>query len=280
MNIRFVIDSACDVPPDVAQNHQMTVLPAFVNYGGHSHEDSPDFDRAAYYDQLPTLNPLPTTAAPSPGIAAESIEAAAANADHLILLSIASSLSGMHNIMRLGSANLPPGSYTLVDSQSISLGAGFQAIVGAEVAAQTGDLTAVLAAIEHTRQHAMVYAGMRGLEYVRRGGRVNWAVGAVGGLLRIRPVVAVSGGQVTSVARVRKPGAWLNTVSELALRHAPLARLALLHTNNTTDLDVLRQHLQPHLPASTFTVLATPAIGTHTGPGAIGVALVGHKDAN
>ena len=275
MNIRFVVDSACDVPDDSVARYGITVLPTYVNHNNESYaDDGVTLDRVDYYTRLADMEPLPTTAAPSPGEASVMIHQAFEQADHLVLLSIAASVSGVNNTMRLGTADLPADRYTLLDSGQLSLAAGFQALIGAEVAAETGDLNAVLTAMRRARDNVALYAGLPNIDYVRRGGRVNWAVGTVGSLLRIRPVVSVMDGSVASVARVRKRTAWLETLAEQVRAHAPLDRAALLHTHNLDDLQALREQLGDVLPPDAITALATPTIGTHTGPHAVGVALL------
>ena len=77
MKIKFLTDSTADIPPDVAARMGITVMPVFINIGDESLPDHPDYlPRAAYYERLPHLKPLPTTAAPSPGVAQQYIERA------------------------------------------------------------------------------------------------------------------------------------------------------------------------------------------------------------
>lgn len=189
-------------------------------------------------------------------------------------MSLSANLSSIYNLMRLATNDLPPEGVTLIDTGQISMGAGYQALIGAEVAAQTGDVNAVLEAIRRVQAHQALYAGMESMAYLRKGGRVSWAAGAVGHLLRLRPIVSVERGAVRSVATVRTRKSWVARLAELTRRHAPLERVTLLHTNNLTDLAVLQAELADILPTQVDTTLATPVIGTHTGPGGIGLALV------
>lgn len=275
MKIRFVVDGGCDVPFTEVQRHNMEVIPLFVNYNQQSYADNGvSFDRQAYYEQLYALKPLPKTSAPSVELARQHFERALADSDHVFGVSIAASLSNSYNVMRLSTVHLPPERVTLIDSGQLSMGAGWQAIVGAEAAAQTGDIQAVRAAILRAQQRVSVYAALINVEFVRRGGRVSWAQAAVSNLLQIRPIVRVQQGRVESVARVRKHSVWVQQVAALARAHAPLSHLALLHTNNLLDLALLEALLHDVLPETRITVLATPSIGTHTGPGGIGVALL------
>lgn len=274
MKIRVVVDSACDVPADYVQQYNMVVVPAFVNYEGQSYaDDGVMLNRQAYYERLPDLDPIPTTSAPPPLLSQELIQEAMVGYDHLILVSVAAKLSSIHNGFRAAAKTLPAGSYTLVDSESLSMGGGWQAIAAAR-AAESGSLDNVLAEVERVRTHQTVYAAVPSVLYLWRGGRVTWTQAAIGGLLRIRPIVEVGHGAVVSVARLRTHRAWLDRVEAFVRSHGPLSQLAFLHTNNETDVMELADRLADVLPDEVVTVMATPSIGTHTGPNGVGAALV------
>lgn len=270
--IRLVTDSTCDLPPDVVRKYQIAVIPAFVNYGGRSYaDDGVELDRQAYYEQMPTLPSHPTTAAPSPGLAASIIERQAEGADHLVMLTAPARLSGIHNAFRLGASNLPAERVTLIDSGTLSMGLGFQVLAGAEAAAETGDLSAVLDAVERARRHVRVFAVPETMEYLRRSGRVGWATASAAALLQIKPIVQVSEGEVESVARVRTFSKAVDKLIELAQGQFPAARLAILHANNPEGAAEIRSRLGSGIPAETYVINATPVIGTHIGPKALGI---------
>jgi DegV family protein with EDD domain len=276
VKIRFVVDSGCDVPESYVQRHQMVVVPLYVNYGGNSYlDDGVGLDRERYYNEITNIHPLPQTSAPSVGLAKEMIHAAFEQADHIICVAVADGLSSSLNVMRLAAEGLPAERVTLWDSETLSMGCGWQAIIGAEVAEQTGgDLNTVLAAMKRTREEGMVYAALVNVEFLRRGGRVSWTQAAVGGLLRIRPIVRVKHGAVTAAAQLRSHRAWVNKVIELTRAEVPIGRIALLHTNNDADVAAVRDEIQDILPDEVLVVRASPAIGTHTGPYGIGMATV------
>lgn len=272
-NIRFVTDSTCDIPPNLLEKHGISVIPAFVNYGGKSYaDDGLELNREVYYNQMPTMSKQPTTAAPSPGLAEKIIKEAAEKADHLILITAPASLSGIHNAFRLGASDLPPDSYTLIDSGTLTMGLGFQILVGAETAAQTGSVEQVLDAIKRVRANEHVYAAPESMEYLRRSGRVGWAAASAAALLQIKPIVSATENEVESVARVRTFGKAIDKLVELALADAPLDRLALLHANNPDGAQEIKNRLGNNAPAETYLINITPAIGTHIGPRALGVS--------
>lgn len=270
--IRFIADSTCDIPPDVLQKWNITLIPAFVNYGGGSYaDDGVELDRVAYYEQLPSMTSQPTTAAPSPGLTESIITKVAAECDHVVMLTVPAKLSGIYNAFRLGASSLPEDTYTLIDSGTTTMAMGFQVLVGAEVAAATGDVDAVVKAIARARDHIRLYAAPESMVYLRRSGRVGWAAAGAATLLQIKPIISLTDGVVESTARVRTFGKAVEKMMELALEQAPFDRLALLHTNNPEGALEMKQHMGSAVPEATYIINVTPVLGTHVGPKALGV---------
>ncbi len=273
--IRFVTDSTCDLPPDIVEQYGIGVIPTYVNYNNRSYGDNgQDLVRETFYHDLPILNPFPTTAAPPPGIAEEIITRTFEGADHLFLISVASKLSGVYNVMRLGASKLPPDRVTLIDSRSVTMGLGFQVLMGLETANATGDVDQVQSVIESVRQRARVYAALETLEFLRRGGRVGWAAAGIGALLQIKPVLDVYDGEVRSGNRVRTFSRAVDELVRLTHAQTPLERLAILYAGDHERAVKLRERLADIAPPDTLIVSITPTIGTHVGNGGLGVATV------
>ncbi|MBL8160862.1 MAG: DegV family protein, partial [Anaerolineae bacterium] len=265
--IRFVTDSTCDIPPEFIKRWQISVIPAFVNYGGKSYaDDGIELNREVYYNQIATMASHPTTAAPAPGLAEKIIMQAAEQADHLIMLTAPAALSGIYNAFRLGALNLPPDRVTLIDSGSLSMGLGFQVLVGAQTATETDDIQEIVNTISKVRANERVYAVPESMEFLRRSGRVGWAAASVGSLLQIKPVVEARDGAIVNIARVRTFSKAIDKLIELAEAEAPLERLAILHANNPEDAVIIKERLASIVPAESYILNVTPTIGTHIGP--------------
>jgi DegV family protein with EDD domain len=269
--IKLITDSTCDIPADLVKKWDITIVPVFVNIGEESFaDDGIQLVREDYYDRLPMMNPLPTTAAPSPGMAGEIIERAFEGADHVVIVTLPSQLSATYEALRLGAANLPADQVTLIDSGTISMAMGYQVLLAAEVAAETGDINQVIATIERVRQHVKLAAQMNSLEYLRRGGRVNFAAAGLGALLQIKPILTVENGEVITLSRVRTTGRAQQELVSMARAQMPFDRLALLHTNNLEGVGWLHEQLADALPDEVLTINVTTTIGTHIGPRCLG----------
>lgn len=271
---RIASDSVCDLPTAIVDELGINIIPTYVNIGEQSlPDDGTALVREQFYRDLPQMRVLPTTAAPSPGDAESFFRNILRHDDqHVVSIHVPAKLSGVLNTMRLGADAVSSDRITLVDSQQLTLGMGFQVWVAAELSAAGAELKTILATIERVRQHTRVYAIIDTLEYLKRSGRVNALMANFSSLLRIKPIVEVKDGEINAMARMRTWARAAARLGELTRAQAPLDRLAVLHINNRSAGERLLDSLADIAPPDSIIVEVTPTLGTHIGPGSIGVA--------
>ena len=272
--IRVAADSVCDLPADISDSLNVHIISTYVNIEGESiPDDGRSLDRERFFRELPSMRNLPTTAAPSPGDAEAFYRSILDDgAEHIISIHVPEKLSGTLNAMRLGAEAAGANRVTLVDSLQLTFGIGYQVWAAAELAAQGAELAAILDAIDRVRQRTRVYAIIDTMEYLRRSGRVNALVASVGGLLKIKPIVDVSNGEVTSIARLRTWTRAEKRLQQLTREQSPLEGLAVLHVSNRAGADKFLDSIRDIAPSDTLVIETTLTLGTHIGPGSIGVA--------
>jgi len=274
-SIRIITDSTCDIPREFIERYKIGVVPCFVNYGGNSYaDDGVQLIREDFYRQMPNIRPVPKTSAFPPGMVESLLEETFQEAEHVVILCVPAKLSGVYNAFRLGASNFPQDKVTLIDSGQVAMGLGWQVLIAAETAAATGDRQQVLDAIQRVRDNQRLYAALDTLEYLRHSGRVGWASASIGTLLQIKPILDVRDGDVKSHARVRTFKRAFDELVHLAREQTPLDRLAILHTANEQGARELHEALKDIAPETVFVVNINPTIGTHIGPGGLGVATV------
>lgn len=276
-SVGIVTDSSSDIPAAWTAALRIQIVPVYINFGLESLRDDPDeFPREAFYRRLvdPTEH-HPTTAAPPPGEIAHVLANTLEWADHVIALTAPARLSGIHNAFRIAIEQLGAHRFTLLDSEMVSMGLGWQAVLAAELAQDRQPLATIVRAIEQARPRIHVWAAMNTLEYLRKSGRVSWAAATVGGLFNIKPIVEMGSSQVTSVGRARTAHRAFDQLVTLAMQAAPLDRLAIMHTNHPDGAYRLVEALHSVHPDTEIAIVeATPALGVHVGPQALGIALV------
>ncbi len=273
--IRIAADSVCDLPEEIVSAFGIGIIPTYISAGGESiPDDGHSLSRARFYRDLPGMRPYPTTAAPSPGDAEAFYRSLVEDgAEHIVSIHVPAQLSGTINAMRLGAEAAGADKISIVDSLQLTFGIGFQVWAAAELAASPdAGVPGILETIERVRRHTRVYAIIRTMEYLRRSGRVNAMAAGLGGLIKISPVIAVDDGEVKSIGRVRTWSRAVARLRELTLAQAPLCRLAILHVANESGAERFLDSIQDVAPSDTLVIETTPTVGTHIGPGAIGVA--------
>lgn len=277
MTIRIVTDSTCDLPPSLAEEYGITVLPAYVNIGEESYLDGVELSRSEFYRQLPGYKTPPTTAAPAIGVFAEAYDRLADDgASEILSVHLASNLSGMLNAARLGGKAAERARVTVFDSRQLTMGLGFIVLQAARAARAGKALPEIVTDLEDTVQRTHVFAALDTLEFLRRSGRVSWAEFGIGTLLRIKLIVHVYDGEVHSLEKVRTFSRAQRHLIEHVRDLGPLEQIALLHTANRDGVRQLKEAAQTLIPQEydPIAVEVTPTIGAHVGPGALGFACV------
>ncbi|HEY5981993.1 MAG TPA: DegV family protein, partial [Anaerolineales bacterium] len=165
---------------------------------------------------------------------------------------------------------------TVIDSQSLTLGLGFQVLAAAEAAAN--GLQAALAAVESTRGRLHLFAVLDTLDYARRSGRIPAAMTIFGGMLHIKPMIELTRGEIKSVGALRTAGQANARMAAFFRSGGSFERLAILHTGaEPRAREFLQQVMRESsrsLPRDILMVNVTPVIGAHVGPNGLGFVAV------
>jgi DegV family protein with EDD domain len=274
MNIGFVTDSTSDIPADLARQYGIEIIPALVNINGISYTDGIEISREEFYTRLPHLKPPPMTSSPSVGVFEQCYDRMfKAGKDLILSIHPPNDLSGIFNAARLAAQDFG-GRVRVLDSGQLSLGLGFQVLAAAETAARGGLLEEVVAKVEGVRQRVRLAALLESIEYIRRSGRVSWAVGIIGSMLHLQPLVELRHGLVYRLGQARTRLQGVERLMEALNSWGPLERLAVLHTNYETAALQLLEEVKSRVSTLPLVINVTTAIGTHVGPNGLGFVAV------
>lgn len=277
-SIGLVTDSPSDLPEDMVQLHKVEVVPATLVLEGRPYVDGIQISREEFYERLPTLSASPTTASPSGGdFAARFRKLFESGCEQVICILTAEKLTSMADIARKAAEDFA-GRVSVVESGSLSMGTGFQVLEAAKAIEKGLPLADVLEVVRSVRERVRVYAALDTIEYVRRSGRVPQAIGALGGLLKIKPVVELREGVVKPLDVPRTTRKATEKLASLLAELGPLEQLSILHTNaEKRAREFLAQATAAHgcaLPGDIRILNVTSVIGTHVGPMGLGIAAV------
>lgn len=273
MLIRVVTDSTCDLPAAIIKQYEIVVIPLIITSGATELRDGVDISRAEFYERLPGFRHSPKTAAPGPEQFRSTYEElAASGADEILSIHISKNLSAVMENARQGAADTKSASVTAFDSRQLSLGTGFEVLTAARMAREGRTLPEILDMLDGQIRRTHVCAALDTLEYMRRGGRMNGAITALGNLLQVKPILKMYDGEPTA-ERVRTRRAAERRLRDLVSRDAPYERAAILYSGAADRAREFLQHVDDLLPSGEIWMEEiNPVLGVHIGPGVLGFA--------
>jgi DegV family protein with EDD domain len=229
-----------------------------------------------FYARLKTDKENPRTSQVSPGVFKEVYQNALKTADSLLVILLSSSLSQTYNSAMLAKSDLPDAKIEIVDTRVISMAMGFICIEAAKLLAAGKSMEEAKRKVENMSPMANLVFTVDTLDYLHRGGRIGGAARFIGNALNFKPVLNLKDGKVDALERVRtKKKAVeyiINLVAERVAGKAPI-HLAAIHANAEAEAnELLEAAVLKISPASKLVTSLSPAIGTHTGPGTVGLA--------
>jgi DegV family protein with EDD domain len=276
MAIRIVTDSTCDLPPEVAAELGITVIPDYINVGDQSFVDGVDLTRREFYRRLPDWPVPPTTAAPGVDTFCKVYDRLAAEgASQVISFHVYEKFSNLSNVAHLAAEATHSVPVTVVPGSFLSMGGGF-IISHAARAAQAGQSQAeILRGVVDITRRTYIFAALDTLDFLRRSGRVSLLKARFGSWLHILPVLKVHLDAI-DMELVRTRAAGMARVIRLVEELGPLEQIGIVHANAPQRAqEIRRQANHLFLPGTEpWVVDITPVIGTHIGPGAVGLAVV------
>jgi len=273
--VGLVSDSTAGLPPKIVERYGIRVVPLYVTFGDQVFRESVDLSHEAFYERLPTADPLPTTSQPSPGDFALVYQSLVAQgASSIISVHLSSGISGAVSSARLAAQSLDV-PVAVVDTQC-AVGVHRLAVEAAAVTlAQGGGHDEAVRAAEAVIAHHRTAFVVDTLEYLHKGGRIGGASAMLGSVLQIKPLLHFVDGKITSLERVRSSARALERLVEIMVEWVGTAepmRVVIMHAACPERAECCAVLLEQRLQVATLdTVLLTPVIGAHVGTGTLGV---------
>ena len=271
---RIVVDSTCDLPESRMRELGIEMVPLQVHFGDEAFRDKIDLDEEAFFQRLEKATKLPTTSQPSPGDF-EEVYSRIPESEPIVSIHIAHQLSGTIQSAKLAADALPNHEIHIVDSGNTTWAAGLLALEAAEAVQAGQDLGAVIKHLESLVPRVRLLAVLDTLKYVVMGGRVGRVQGAIGGLLRVKPMLLLVDGEIERIPPARTWGQAAQKIVEDIKAHGGADRIAVIHARAPEAGATMKKTLEQSLGVDGILEgTIGPVIGTHSGPGAVGVAYI------
>ncbi|MBO7345464.1 MAG: DegV family protein [Clostridia bacterium] len=283
MAVKFLIDSASDVSKKEAESMGVSMLPMAITFGTEEYFDGVDLLPVQFYEKLVESSELPKTSQISAYRFEEEFERLTANGDQVVAIVISSKLSGTYNMACQASEKFN-GKVFVVDSMSAATGERLLLEIGLSMAKNGSTAEEIYQELNKKKEKIVIMAMVDTLEYLKKGGRVSAAVAFAGQMLSIKPVVGIVDGEVKLLGKAMGSRKANNLLNQLVAQKGGID-FSLPCSGLWSGLSdaLIQKYLRDSAPLYKESIdqvpvhILGPTIGTHVGPGAVGVAFFGKK---
>lgn len=274
--VAIVTDSTSSLTQAMGQEYGIRVVPIYLTFETQTYRDGVDLDAELFYRLLRGSRQLPTTSQPSVVDFVQVYTALSKQAEAIVSIHLSHKMSATLDSALAAAKQLPDVPIHVIDSRSTSMGLGLMAIAAARAAAAGQDAAGVVRLVEGLIPKMNVIFTVETLEYLRKGGRIGGASALLGVALSIKPVLYVRDGLVEPLEKPRtRKRAVQRVLERMAERVGPheAVHAAVVHCAASGEAQFLAEQVAARFHCvELLTAEAGPIIGTHAGPGTLGVA--------
>jgi DegV family protein with EDD domain len=273
--VRIITDSTCDLRPDQREALGVEVIPLAVHFGEESFRDTVDITNEEFYRRLSHAEKLPSTSQVNPEEFVDCFLTYVNQGDQVVGIFLSSAMSGTYQSAVIAKNAVGEGEIHLVDSQTVTFALALLVERAARLRDEGCSAGEIADAVSRLSGRMRLLAVVDTLKYLKMGGRINAATAVVGGLLGITPIITIEDGIVEAVGKARGRKAAFQWMAKFMETEVPDLTLPVAFgSSNAPDameecVGFFREIIgdTPFFGCSIGSV-----VGTHAGPGAVGIA--------
>ena len=275
MKTRIIVDSTSDLLPSIKE--QVHVVPLTVHFGQEEYVDGVTIDHKAFYEKLVETDVHPSTSQASPAAFEAEYEKARDAGEAAVVITLTSKLSGTYQSATIAAEDYD--NIYIVDSGTVAIGGGILVEYALRLLSEGLDAKEIAERLEEVKNRIVVVALVDTLEYLKKGGRISGTVAFVGGVLNIKPVLSLTGGDINILGKARGSRIGNNLLVQEIEKAGGVdfSMPLLLGYTGLSDAMLLKytedsKHIwEGNVDEVKYTTIGS-VIGTHAGPGAVAVA--------
>lgn len=274
----LITDSTCDIPQDLVDQYEITVIPQVVVWGDEILRDRVEIAPLEFYHRMADDPVLPTTTQPGPKDFEQVYQNAIdQGAEQIVIYTVSSELSGTYQLARtVGDQMSVP--VNVVDSKGPTLSLGWQVLTAARERETGASALEMIAASEKVRQRMAQVVLMDSLDHLLRTGRIGKATQMLGSMIQLKPLVKINHDtgiiEPSGRARTRKKG--IDMLVQRFFEQLDIEKplhIAVLHGNALPEAEALAERIQrEYSPVELLINITGPVLGINTGPSALALA--------
>ncbi|MBS4030948.1 MAG: DegV family protein [Clostridiales bacterium] len=278
MTVKIVTDSTADLPQGLVEELDIAVVPLKVHFGEEEFLDWIELDSDSFFEKLKKSDIMPRTSQPSPADFEAVYKRVGEYGDSIISLHISAHLSGTYQSATIAKSMLEGQDIEIVDSKVTSMALGLVVIEAARAAKEGKTKEEIMAQVYNQLSKCRVFFGVDTLEYLQKNGRIGKAAALLGGMLHVKPLLTLKDGAIVPKEKVRGSSKLMQRFVEILGEEAGgevNGKVVILHGNALDEAIKLKEKVDEKYNFKESVVAQIGAvIGTHTGPGVLGVAVL------
>jgi DegV family protein with EDD domain len=278
MTVKIVTDSTADLPQGLVDELDITVVPLKVHFGEEEYLDWIELDSDTFFGKLKASDVMPRTSQPSPSDFEAVYKRVGEDNDAIISLHISAQLSGTYQSATIAKSMLENMDIEVVNSKVTSMALGIVVVEAARAAKEGKTKEEILAQVYDQLNRVKVFFGVDTLEYLQKNGRIGKASALLGGLLSVKPLLTLTEGVVSPKEKVRGKAKLMERIVSIVgeeFGEDVKGKAVILHGNVLDEALKLKEKIEAKYDFSELIIASIGAvIGTHTGPGVLGVAVL------
>jgi DegV family protein with EDD domain len=277
MTLKIVTDSTADLPPRLAGDLGVTVVPVYVRFGDQVYRDRVDISEDEFYQRL-LHDPIhPSTTQPTPQDFADVYQKLSQEAEGIISIHLSSKLSGTYNSALQGKELVDTKCpIEVIDSQVLTLSLGLLVIAATTIAKSGKNIQQVVEEIKQTIPSIHLLALFDTLKYLALGGRIGKVQALLGSVLSVKPMLTIKDGELVPAGRVRSRTRGINRLVDFVKNAVDIQDMAIVYNTTPDEAQTLVGRMGSIFPKERIRLARLgPALGVHAGPGVLLVALRG-----
>lgn len=276
----IVSDSTACLPTDEIIDLPIFIAPLQVIWGDEQFRDGIDITPTQFYDRLTKAEIMPSTSQTTPGTFKEVYQDLLSKGYEILSIHISSKLSGTIDSAVQAKSMLDDNpNIEIIDSETTGMALGFQALSVARAAANGASLQECKNLALKAKDQTGVLFAVKTLEFLHRGGRIGGASAFLGTMLNLKPILEVADGRIEAAGKVRTMVKAVEKATSMVFERAgdtQLLRIAVHHANAREEAEKLLEKITGEISHSKISEVMiceiSPVLGTHTGPGALGIS--------
>lgn len=284
MTVKIIADSTSYIPEDIKKFYDINIVSLSVVFENEIFKEL-EITNEKFYKKLDKSESIPTSSQPSIDEFYKAFEEIIKNGDDVVGVFISSEMSGTYNTAHMVKdmilENYPDAKIELIDSRSNCMQLGYAAITAARGAKEGKSIDEVVNIAKENIKRSRFIFSPDTLEYLKKGGRIGTAQALLGSLLQIKPILTVNNGKTDVITKVRSKKRAIDKMIDIFMedvKNFGLGEVLIHHINCEEEAKRLAYKIKEKVRKSVNICSIGPVIGTHVGPGALGIAYYTKED--